>query len=84
MMPLLTFQSAQGLSYPAVEDYTKSACQTLGFSRRTCGYIGHGFQLWLFASLFNNPKENSVLLSSMEREGKKTYKKALLMKQKED
>ena len=79
-MPLI-FQNAQGLSYPTVENYTKYACRSLGFSKRTCGYPGHGFQLWLISSLLN-PKENCFIMSQGARNGRKCYEKALLMKQK--
>jgi len=74
-------EKAQGMFYPTVENYTRYACRTLGFSRRTCGYPGHGFQLWLIPGLLNL-KENTFVLSEGAKNGKNTYEKALLKKQK--
>jgi short-subunit dehydrogenase len=39
------FDEAPSFVFPPLEVYTKSACQTLGFTKRTCGYIGHAIQM---------------------------------------
>ena len=66
--------------YPAVEKYTKSAVQTLGFSSRTTGYPGHSLFIW-FIHKICSPTTNPFVISNGAKLGKKAYENALIMKQ---
>ena len=52
------FQNARGPSYPTPEKYAKSAFRTLGFSRRTNGYVGHSLMNWVLHALFSPTTNN--------------------------
>ena len=72
---------APAFVFPPLEVYARSAPQTLGFTRRTCGYIGHAIQVWVMA-LIVDAKENPIMTKLFAKIGKQTYENALNKKQK--
>merc|ERR1712024_181866 len=59
----------KGPAFPTPETYAKSAFRTLGFSRRTTGYVGHSLLIWVLHSLFS-PTTNRFLISAGVKQGK--------------
>ena len=73
------FQNARGPAYPTPAKYAKSAFRTLGFSRRTNGYVGHSLMNWVLHALFS-PTTNTFLILNGAKQGKAAYEKALIQR----
>jgi hypothetical protein len=70
------FQNVKATGFPTPEKYAKSAFRTLGFSRRTNGYLAHSLMNWVLHALFS-PTTNTFLLSNGAKQGKVSYENAL-------
>ena len=49
----MTFNVSPNVFVPSAETYVKSALATLPYSRRTCGYWSHGFQVRTLTPVLN-------------------------------
>lgn len=68
-----------GISSPAPDIYTKTACRTLGFTDRTAGFWAHSLLNWL-----TTPLMTPRLVTLSTRAGKQAYQYSLNKKLKKN